>query len=184
MIERIGVFAGAREGTHDVYQHATRALGCELARRGLELVYGGDQSGLARLLAESTLAAGGSVMGIVSIEQRPVDDDGLDWSTLFPATSPGEQTQDIVAFSDAMIFLPGGYGTLSALTEVLSLAERGLLHKPIGLLDAGSFFAPWLRLQRRLVLTRQAKKTPCLLMAATASRLLDEVLWHSLASPQ
>ncbi|MDP3427273.1 MAG: TIGR00730 family Rossman fold protein [Humidesulfovibrio sp.] len=141
-MRRICVFLGSNPGTSPAYLAATRALGAEIARRGLATVYGGAKVGLMGELADSALAAGGEVIGIIpeALRDKELAHQGL--STLKIVSSMHERKAAMAELADGFIALPGGLGTLEELCEVLTWAQLGFHKKPCGLLDVGGYYAP------------------------------------------
>ena len=136
------VFLGSSPGRRPEYAEATVALGEAIARRGLTLVYGGSNVGLMKRLADSALAAGGAVVGILpgALEARELAHPGLTRLEIVP--SMHVRKARMAELADAFIALPGGMGTLEELTEVLTWAQLGLHAKPCGLLDVAGYWAP------------------------------------------
>lgn len=147
-MRNICVFAGSSPGADSAYAAAARALGTELARRSLGLIYGGASVGLMGILADATLAAGGRAVGILprGLFRREVAHPGL--SELHQVASMHERKAQMADLADAFIALPGGYGTFDELFEIVTWAQIGLHNKPIGLLDVGGYFDPLLALVR------------------------------------
>jgi uncharacterized protein (TIGR00730 family) len=160
------VFCGSSAGTRPAYADAARRFGTLLAERNLTLVYGGAARGLMRVLADTVLAAGGTVIGVMprSLVDREIAHTGL--STLHVVGSMHERKQRMSDLSEGFVALPGGFGTLDETAEVLTWRQLGLQDKPCGLLDVAGFFAPLLRFfdhavdegfiaaeQRRLLIT-------------------------------
>ena len=141
-MRRICVFLGSNPGTNPGYLAATRALGAELARRGLATVYGGSNVGLMGQLADSALAAGGEVIGIIPevLRDKELAHHGL--TSLKVVSSMHERKALMAELADGFIALPGGLGTLEELCEVLTWAQLGFHKKPCGLLDVDGYYAP------------------------------------------
>ena len=141
-MRRICVFLGSNPGTNPNYLAATRSLGAEIARRGLATVYGGANVGLMGQLADSALAAGGEVIGIIPevLRDKELAHQGL--STLKVVGSMHERKALMAELADGFIALPGGLGTLEELCEVLTWAQLGFHKKPCGLLDVDGYYAP------------------------------------------
>jgi len=117
-------------------------MGEAIARRGLELVYGGGSLGLMGILADAALAAGGRVIGVLprGLFAREVAHRGL--TELRVTESMHERKAVMADLADAFIALPGGFGTCDELFEVVTWAQIGLHGKPIALLDVESYFDP------------------------------------------
>ena len=141
-IASICVYCGSRDGVRDDYRQAASALGALIARRGVRLVYGGAQVGLMGAVANAALAAGGEVLGVIpeSMMDREIAHVGL--SELQVVSGMHARKLAMMDAADAFIALPGGFGTLEELFEVLTWHQLGWHDKPCGLLDVAGFYAP------------------------------------------
>ncbi|HEY7124947.1 MAG TPA: TIGR00730 family Rossman fold protein [Ktedonobacterales bacterium] len=177
-MQRICVFCGSSAGTRTAYGEMARALGAELARRKLSLVYGGSSVGLMGVLADAALAAGGEVIGVLprGLFRREVAHTGL--TELREVESMHERKALMAQLSDAFIALPGGYGTLDELFEMVTWVQIGLHAKPIGLLDVEQFFAPLLAFLRHVAQEGfiPPQHLSLLRRAEAPAALLDELL--------
>lgn len=142
---RVCVFCGSSPGKTPSYQDAARKVGTVFAERGIELVYGGARAGTMGVLADATLAAGGTVHGVIprSLVDREITHHGL--TTLKVVADLHERKAEMGRLADAFLALPGGAGTLEELFEVWTWAQLGLHDKPIGLLDVAGYYQPMLR---------------------------------------
>jgi uncharacterized protein (TIGR00730 family) len=138
------VFSGSLPGTRRAYLHAASCLGRALARRGVGLVYGGASVGLMGAVADAVLADGGEAIGVIpeALVSKEIAHAGL--TELHVVGSMHERKATMADLADAFIALPGGFGTLEELFEVVTWAQLGLHSKPIGLLDVAGFYAPLL----------------------------------------
>ena len=145
-MHRICVFSGSNVGIRQEYQQAARALGQELASRGLGLVYGGASVGLMGAIADAALTAGGEVIGVLprGLFRREVPN--LNLTELREVGSMHERKALMADLADGFIALPGGYGTFDELFEIITWAQLGIHSKPIGLLNVADYFAPLLAL--------------------------------------
>src|SRR5262245_2275061 len=148
-VRRICVFAGSSPGARPEYIFAAQALGRELARRGLVLVYGGASRGLMGIVADAALAERGEVIGVIprGLFQREVAHHGL--TTLHEVGNMHERKALMADLADGFIALPGGYGTFDELFEILTWAQLGIHTKPIGLLDVRQYFSALVALIER-----------------------------------
>ena len=123
---------------------AANDLGRDLARLGIGIVYGGSSAGCMGALADAALAAGGEVIGVIphGLADREIAHASL--TSLEIVASMHERKARMAALSDAVIALPGGYGTFDELFEALTWSQLAIDRKPIGVLDAGLFGAPLL----------------------------------------
>ncbi|MDB6121400.1 MAG: yvdD [Pedosphaera sp.] len=138
--KRICVYCGSNSGANPAYETVAEQMGTVLAKRGIELVYGGGRVGLMGTVANATLAAGGNVIGIIpeSLMAKEVAHQGL--KDLRVVASMHERKAMMVDLADAFIAMPGGFGTLEEFCEVLTWAQLGLHRKPHGLLNVEGFY--------------------------------------------
>ena len=144
-MKRIAVFCGSNKGTRAAYAAAAENLGSQLAKHGIELVYGGGCVGLMGILADASLKNGGHVIGVIpqSLVIRKVVHKKL--PDLRVVKSMHERKALIAELSDGFIALPGGYGTCEEFCEVLAWSQLGYHQKPFGLLDVAGFYRPMLQ---------------------------------------
>ena len=136
----VGVFCGSALGVGEVYAKAAQEAARLLVARGCRIVYGGGKVGLMGVVAEAALAAGGHVTGVTTARllEREVMHRGL--SELHSVATMHERKSMMTRLADAFLILPGGYGTLDELFEVLTLRQLKLHLKPCGLLNVDGFF--------------------------------------------
>ena len=137
---RLCVYCGSSSGSQPEYTEAAEDLGRALVKRNIELVYGGASVGTMGVLANTVLAEGGRVIGIIpqALVDREVAHTGL--SELRVVTSMHERKTLMAELSDGFIALPGGLGTLEELFEVLTWGQLGLHQKPCGLLNIRDYY--------------------------------------------
>jgi hypothetical protein len=134
------LFCGANVGARPAYAEVARALGRLLARDGVTLVYGGGSVGLMNECATAALAAGGRVVGVITeaLMAREVGHKGL---TEMHVVATMHQRKALMAQrSDAFVVLPGGYGTLDELCEMLTWNQLGIHAKPVVIVNVEGFF--------------------------------------------
>lgn len=137
------VFCGSSEGI-PAHQELAEALGRELGARGGTLVYGGASCGLMGRVADATLAAGGKAHGVIPgfFGAAELEHPGL--TVLETVDSMHVRKLRMIELADVFVVLPGGFGTLDELFEVLTLAQLGGHAKPTGFLDVGGYYGPLL----------------------------------------
>lgn len=145
-IRRVCVFCASSTGSDTAITDATVALGEHLAAEGIDLVYGGGAVGLMGLIADTMLAAGGRVTGIIPTSLFPTEVAHQRCTELIEVDSMHERKAMMYERSDAFVALPGGFGTLEELAETLTWSQIGLHQKPVGVLDVGGFWQPLLAL--------------------------------------
>ena len=146
MMKRVCVFCGSNTGSKPVYAQVARAVGATLARRGLELVYGGGRVGLMGVVADSALKAGGAVIGVIPEPLFAKELAHQSLTDLHVVGSMHERKALMAELSDGFIALPGGFGTFEEFCEILTWAQLGLHHKPCGILNVEGYYDPLLNL--------------------------------------
>lgn len=139
-MRRIAVYCGASHGFNPEYAALAVRLGQELAARQLELVYGGGEVGLMGVLANAVLEHGGRVIGVIPDWLARHEIAHPDLTELHVVDSMHARKALMADLSDAFIAMPGGFGTLDELFEMLTWAQLGLHCKPGALLDVGGYF--------------------------------------------
>jgi uncharacterized protein (TIGR00730 family) len=144
-LKRVCVYASASSAREQNVETEIRAFGRELARRGIELVYGGSSRGLTGAIADEVLAAGGKVIGVIpkALEGREAAHRGL--TELRVVSTMHEREQVLFDLSDAFVAFPGGFGTMQEIIEMLTWKQLGIHGKPIVLASIGGYFSPLLQ---------------------------------------
>lgn len=139
-MRRVCVFCGSNEGADPAFREAAARLGRELAARQVGLVFGGGRVGLMGVIADAVLAAGGEAIGVIphALERKEVAHGGL--TKLHVVGTMHERKALMEKLSDAFIAMPGGFGTLDELCEILTWRQLSIHDKPTGLLNASGFF--------------------------------------------
>lgn len=175
---RIGVFCGSHQGERPDYADAARELARELVRRDLGLVFGGGCVGLMGVLADAVLAAGGHAIGVIphALVAREIAHRGV--PDLRVVASMHERKALMADLSDAFIAMPGGFGTLEELCEVVTWTQLGLHRKRAGLLNVAGFYDPLLALFSQAAAAGfiQAANLELVSSHQSPAALLDQVL--------
>jgi uncharacterized protein (TIGR00730 family) len=173
-MRRVLVFCGSSPGRLPAYVDAAGALGAELAAQGLGLVYGGAQVGLMGAVADAVLAQGGEVIGVIPrmLVEKEVAHTGL--SDLRVVETMHERKALMESLADGVIALPGGFGTLEELFEIVTWAQLGLHSKPVGLLNVAGYFDQLLVFIDNMVAERfvRAEQREALLVADSPAELV------------
>jgi uncharacterized protein (TIGR00730 family) len=139
-MNRICVYSGSSFGASPEYAAAAAAFGASCARRGLTIVYGGGGVGLMGVLADSALAAGGKVVGVIPRQMIVEDRAHHGLTELIPVETMHERKHRMAQLADAFVALPGGIGTLEEVTEMFTWLQLGLHLKPVGVLNVLGFY--------------------------------------------
>jgi len=139
-LRRLCVYCGSNAGADPAYADAVADLARACVERGIGLVYGGGDIGLMGVLADTALAAGGTVTGIIpqALVDHEIAHRGL--SDLRVVGSMHERKALMAELSDGFVALPGGIGTLEELIEVYTWSQLGLHAKPLGVLNVSGYY--------------------------------------------
>jgi len=139
-MKRVCIYCGSNPGSHYAYVEMAHQLGLVIARRNIELVYGGANVGTMGVLANTVLDAGGKVIGVITSDliECGVAHDGL--TELHIVNTMHERKAAMLELSDGFIALPGGLGTLEEFFEVFTWSQLGLHEKPCGLLNVNGYY--------------------------------------------
>lgn len=152
MSKKICVFCGARLGNNPLYEQTAIEFGKELARRGHSLIYGGGSVGLMGAVAHGVLSEHGRVEAVFPhfLEQTEqcLQVDGVE--VCFVETMDVRKVK-MYTDADAIIVLPGGFGTMDEFFEVLTLKQVGQFKKPIGMLNISGFYDPLITFMHHII---------------------------------
>ena len=177
-IESISVFCGSRCGDNPIFSSAASQLGTLIANKKIKLIYGAGNIGLMGVIADACLAASGHVIGVIptKLVDKEVAHKGL--TEIFIVDSMHQRKALMASKSDAFIALPGGFGTCDELFEILTWAQLGIHHNPIGILNTEGFFDPLLAWIDQMIEHGfvKPKFRELLLVASKPEDLLDLIL--------
>lgn len=179
-INSLLVYCGANEGNGSVYRDAAAELGTLLAKENITLVFGGGSIGLMGIVADAALQSGGKVSGVIPdfLDAKEIGHKGV--TQMHLVGSMHERKALMEKLSDAIVALPGGFGTMDEIFEMLTWAQLGLHRKPVGLLNINNYYDHFLA--QLDVMVREGFLTPSnrnLLVVATSPAELIERLRHS-----
>ncbi|KAK4272685.1 hypothetical protein QN277_021204 [Acacia crassicarpa] len=138
--KRICVFCGSSSGKKASYQEAAVQLGNELVERRIDLVYGGGSVGLMGLVSQAVHDGGRHVLGVIPKTLMPREITGDPIGEVRAVSDMHQRKAEMARQADAFIALPGGYGTLEELLEVITWAQLGIHRKPVGLLNVDGYY--------------------------------------------
>jgi len=139
-MQRICVFCGSSTGIKQDYAVGARELGLVLAKQNIDLVYGGGHVGLMGIVADAAMSAGAKAIGVIPrcLADKEVAHQGL--TELRVVQTMHERKAQMAELSDGFIAMPGGFGTLEELFEVITWAQLGIHKKPFGLFNIAGYF--------------------------------------------
>ncbi|HEV7334641.1 MAG: TIGR00730 family Rossman fold protein [Bosea sp.] len=141
-MKSVCVFCGSSPGNDPVHAEGARAMGAEIARRGLTLVYGGGAVGLMGIVADAALAAGGEVHGVIprALREKEVGHNGL--TRLEVVETMHIRKARMAELSDGFIAMSGGIGTFEEIFEIWTWGQLGIHGKPLGFFNIAGFYDP------------------------------------------
>jgi len=139
-MKRICVFCGSSEGANVAYKSKAVALGRLMAQNKIELVYGGGGIGLMGVIANAVMTNGGTVIGVIPrfLADRELGHQEI--SELILTDSMHQRKQKMAELADGFIALPGGFGTLEELCEILTWVQLSIIEKPVAILNTNGYF--------------------------------------------
>ena len=171
---RVGVFCGSQSGNDIRYIDTAILAASRIVQRGFGIVYGGGRVGLMGVLADTALAAGGEVIGVIpqALSAKEIAHDGL--TEQHVVASMHERKALMADLSDAFVALPGGYGTMDEFCEILTWAQLRIHAKPVGLLNAFGYYDELIALFDKMV--REGFVTPPNRTLVYSAGTIDELL--------
>ena len=158
MVKCIAVFCGSSLGSENVFKEQAALLGRRFAEENIILVYGGARYGLMGVIADEAVNKGGKVIGVLPhfLMQREAAHERL--SELILVDTMHERKIEMYELCDGIIALPGGFGTLDELFEIITWAQLGLHNKPIGILNTNGFYNSLISLIEEMIKKDFVKK--------------------------
>lgn len=153
-MKHLCVYCGSNTGNKPIYLEQAVALGTRLAKGGIGLVYGGGNIGLMGAVADAVMQAGGQVTGVIpeQLVQMEVAHNGV--SRLEVVGSMHERKKRMFDLADGFVALPGGFGTLEEIIEMLTWRQLGIGDKPCAFLDVDGYWSPIAQMMDRMVADR------------------------------
>lgn len=139
-MKSLSIFCGSSSGTNGLYKHAAEQSGKLLAEQHITVIYGGGSFGLMGIAANAAMQNGGKVVGIIPTLLVEKEAAKRDITELIIVNSMQERKQKLMELSDGFLILPGGFGTMDELFEVMAFVNLGLHKKPCGILNTNGFY--------------------------------------------
>ncbi|XP_021816693.1 probable cytokinin riboside 5'-monophosphate phosphoribohydrolase LOGL1 [Prunus avium] len=144
--KRVCVFCGSNSGHRKIFSDAALQLGTQLVERKMDLVYGGGSVGLMGLVSQTVYDGGCHVLGVIPTALVPLEISGNSVGEVLIVSDMHERKAEMARRADAFIALPGGYGTMEELLEMITWSQLGIHDKPVGLLNIDGYYDCLLRL--------------------------------------
>ncbi|KAF7817372.1 cytokinin riboside 5'-monophosphate phosphoribohydrolase LOG8 [Senna tora] len=138
--KKLCVFCGSNSGNRQVFSDAAIDLAHELVKRKIDLVYGGGSVGLMGLISQRVYDGGCHVLGIIPKALMPLEISGETVGEVRIVSDMHERKATMASEADAFIALPGGYGTMEELLEMITWSQLGIHKKPVGLLNVDGYY--------------------------------------------
>ncbi len=140
IMKNICVFCGSSSGANPIYSEKAKELGVLIAKQGKRLIYGGGNVGLVGVIADEVMAHDGEVTGVIPhfLFDWEVGHEGL--TELIKVESMHERKLKMSELADGFIAMPGGFGALEELGEIITWAQLSIVQKPIGVLNINGFY--------------------------------------------
>jgi uncharacterized protein (TIGR00730 family) len=173
-IKRIAIYCGANIGTDPAFKAAAESLAHTLVREGIGIVYGGGGVGLMGVIADTAMAAGGEVIGVIPEAIKALELGHTKLTELHTVPDMHSRKAMMLALSDAVIALPGGFGTLDEVFEALTWSQLDYHRKLCGFLNVNGFYDPLFRWMEHAIAVGLIK--PINLDLVVRTNDLDEML--------
>lgn len=176
-MKSIAVFCGASSGNDPQFKKSIEELGKTLAQKKIKLIYGGSNIGLMGVLADSVLNAGGEAIGVIPqfLKNREIAHTGL--TEIIFCDSMHERKQKMFELSEGFIALPGGFGTLDEIFEIITWRQLGFHQFPIAFLNINGYFNHLIsfieHMEKSQLLTSESKST--VLFDSSATTILESM---------
>ncbi len=150
-MKNIAVYCGSSKGTNEIYEKIATDVGIYFAHNDITLVYGAGSVGLMGIVANVTLQNGGLAKGIIPQFLMDLEVGHKELTELIVTENMHERKKIMCELADGILALPGGYGTLDELFEMLTWSQLGLHEMPIGILNVNGFYDPLLAMVQKMV---------------------------------
>ncbi len=176
-MQSIAVFCGANKGNQPWFAEQAALLGQTLAERNIRVIFGGGSVGLMGVLADAVLAHSGRITGVITHQLNNLELGHPGVSDMVVVESMSERRTLLLRETDAVITLPGGYGSMDEHFEALTLAQLHQYHKPVGLLNVRGYYDPLHTMLDQMVTYGflKAENRQLCIDAPTVEELLDKM---------
>ena len=139
-MKNISIFCGAHEGKNPKYAQSAKIISEEIAKRGINVVFGGGNVGLMKIISDTALDNGVEVLGISLKSLNALELANPRLNEIVVTDSLLDRKDEFMSRSDAFIVLPGGVGSLDELAEIMASNQLGIINKPVGILNTEGYY--------------------------------------------
>ncbi len=149
-LKNVAIFCGSSRGRKQVYTEKALELARYFVEKDITMINGGGSIGLMGIMADEMIKLGGKSIGVIPLHLKDLEVAHTDMDEMIVTHDMAGRMKVIVEMADGFISLPGGFGTLDELFEVLTLSQLNIHNKPVGLLNINGFFDPLLEMLDRM----------------------------------
>ena len=139
-MKNISIFCGAHEGKNPKYAQSAKIISEEIAKKGINVVFGGGNVGLMKIISDTALDNGVEVLGISLKSLHALELANPRLNEIVVTDSLLDRKDEFMSRSDAFIVLPGGVGSLDELAEIMASNQLGIINKPVGILNTEGYY--------------------------------------------
>lgn len=139
-MKNISIFCGAHEGKNPKYAQSAKIISEEIAKRGINVVFGGGNVGLMKIISDTALDNGVEVLGISLKSLHALELANPRLNEIVVTDTLLDRKDEFMSRSDAFIVLPGGVGSLDELAEIMASNQLGIINKPVGILNTEGYY--------------------------------------------
>ena len=139
-MKNISIFCGAHEGKNPEYASAAKSVAKSIAKKGINVVFGGGNVGLMKIISDTALDNGVEVLGISLKSLHAVELANPRLNEIVISETLLDRKDEFMSRSDAFIVLPGGVGSLDELAEIMASNQLGIINKPVGILNTEGYY--------------------------------------------
>ncbi len=139
-LKNIAIFCGSSRGRNDIYGEVARQIAKYMVEHDMTMINGGGSIGLMGIMADEMIRLGGKCIGVIPLHLKELEVAHQNMDEMIVTHDMASRMKVIMEIADAYIALPGGFGTLDELFEVLTLSQLNVHNSPVGLLNVNGFF--------------------------------------------
>ena len=185
-MKNISIFCGAHEGKNPEYAEAAKSIAEVIAKKGINIIFGGGNVGLMKIISNTALDNGVEVLGISLESLHALELANPRLNKIVLSKTLLDRKDEFMSRSDAFIVLPGGVGSLDELAEIMASNQLGIINKPVGILNTEGYYDHLLNWFNKAVDEGfiSSKNLDELLVADSPDELIDMITNHQKPSDE